>query len=65
MQSLYETTEAQEEQMAEQHEYDANGDGRHEFRSATVSADDEKIVDDQGHDFRHGRVSPQDEVEQE
>lgn len=49
--------------MTEQQDYDTNRDGRHEFRSATVSADDDQIVDDQGHEFSHGRVAPQDEVE--
>jgi hypothetical protein len=51
--------------MTEQDEYDTNRDGRHEFRSATVSADDEQIVDDQDHEFTHGRVSPKDGAERE
>ena len=51
--------------MTEQQEYDKNRDGRHEFRSATIAADDEQIVDDHGHAFEHGRVSQRDEVDEE
>lgn len=38
-------------------------DGRHDFTSATVSADDDQIRDDRGHEFTHGRVTDRDEYE--
>jgi len=39
----------------------ADDDGRHEFRSATITAGDDEFVDDKGHEFAHGRVSDRDE----
>ena len=36
-------------------------DGRHDFRSATVRADNDEIVDDEGHEFTKGRIADRDE----
>lgn len=44
---------------------DRNGDGRHDFQAATVSADNQDIVDNEGHRFVRGRVAAQDEAEEE
>ncbi len=40
-------------------------DGRHDFQAATIAADNDQIVDDRGHEFKHGRIAERDEAEQE
>ena len=43
--------------ITEQQDYDRSRDGRHEFRSGTVSTDDKGFADDQGHVFEHDELS--------
>ena len=44
---------------------DENDDGRHDFRSATLTAGNDEFVDDEGHKFERGQVSKRDEADEQ
>lgn len=49
--------------MTDERDEDERGHERHSFRSATISATDDQIVDDEGHKFEKGKLSEHDEAD--